>query len=176
MGFMQNSEKDLENKDKNSMSEDEKGADSRIYEVGYLLLPTLPEENIGKECGNLKEQIGSFNGEVISDGIPKMIPLVYSMEKVTANVRSKFNSAYFGWIKFAMDPEKVLELKKNLSQNPQLIRFLIFKTVKESTVAIKRFARDITYHRPTVSKKRDQTAVPINKEEIDKEIEAMVAQ
>ena len=42
-----------------------------------------------------------------------MIQLAYSMVKVVANVRNKFNTAYFGWIKFAMDSDKILELKRN---------------------------------------------------------------
>ena len=147
----------------------------KVYELGYLLLPTLTDEEVGKEYANLKDSVVKQGGEVISDEIPKKIPLAYSMEKIVSNSRQKLNAAYFGWIKFAMDPEKVLELKKNLSQNPQLIRFLIFRTVKENTIATKRFVRDIPYRRPPIVRKKEEATGPINKEEIDKEIEAMVA-
>lgn len=108
--------------------------------------------------------------------MPKMIPLAYSMLKVVSNVRSKFNTAYFGWVKFFMDPEKVLELKKKLDLDPNMIRFLILKTVKENTLASKRFVgKDSAYRKNTPKKDDGAEALPINKEEIDKEIDAMVA-
>ena len=108
--------------------------------------------------------------------MPKMTNLAYSIQKVISNVRSKFSTAYFGWIKFAIDSSKVLELKKQIDLNPNFIRFLILKTVKENTIAAKRFVRGETYRRPTMKKSIDGgVAVPINKEEIDKEIDALVA-
>ena len=98
------------------------------------------------------------------------------MTKVVSNVRSKFNTAYFGWIKFTMETQKVLELKKTLDLDPNIIRFLILKTVKENTIAAKRFVRGETYKRPAMKKSAEnEIVVPINKEEIDKEIDALVA-
>lgn len=152
-------------------------ANSRVYELGYLLVPTLSEEEIPATFGNLKELISSFEGIVISDEMPKMMTLAYPMIKVIANVRNKFKTGYFGWIKFTMDSDKVLKLKKKLDLDSTLIRFLILKTVKENTINEKRFTRGEFAHRKTkVDKNRnDEVAVPINKEEIDKEIDALVA-
>ena len=148
----------------------------RVYELGYLLVPTIPEEELSTQYGNLKELIASLGGVAVADEMPKMIPLAYSMVKVVANVRNKFNTAYFGWTKFIMDSEKILALKKKLDLDPKFIRFLILKTVKESTIAAKRFVRGEVMHRRPMTKKSDsEPIVPINKEEVDKEIEAMVA-
>ena len=99
------------------------------------------------------------------------------MQKVISNVRSKFTTAYFGWIKFTMSREQILELKKRLDLDPNLIRFLILKTVKENTIATKRFMRgDVIHRRPLIKRtENEETMVPINKEEIDKEIDALVA-
>ena len=155
----------------------EKGVNSRIYEFGYLLVPTISEEDVPVSYGNLKDMVSSFGGAIISDEMPKMIALAYAMSKVISNVRNKFNNAYFGWIKFTMDSDKILELKKKLDLDPNLIRFLILKTVKENTIASKRFVRaDMGHKRPRVEKSESgETSAPINKEEIDKEIDAMVA-
>ncbi len=165
---------------KNDMSEGVEGeAQPRVYELGYLLLPSIPEENIPTMYGNLKDLVNSFGGEAISDEIPRMISLAYTMSKVTANVRSKFNTAYFGWLKFSMNPEKVLELKKKLDLNTDVIRFLLLKTVKENTIAARRFVGRDAVRRPTSTTQKDgvgeEVVVPINKEEVDKEIDAMVA-
>lgn len=160
-------------KDENEIEE---SANSRVYELGYLLVPTLLQEDVPVIFGNLKELISSLGGVTISDEMPKMTPLAYSMLKVVSNVRNKFNTAYFGWVKFTMETNAVLELKKKLDLDPNFIRFLILKTVKENTIAAKRFVRGDMYRRPKMEKnKDDETHIPINKEEIDKEIDAMVA-
>ena len=148
----------------------------RVYELGYLLVPTMPEEDVPAAFGNLKELVTSLHGIPVSEEMPKLIPLAYTMAKVIQNVRHKFNTAYFGWIKFTMETEKVLELKKKLDLDPNLVRFLLLKTVKENTIASRRFVRPDMHKR---SKPREEggaeSPVAINKEEIDKEIEAMVS-
>jgi len=168
---------DGKNKDEDNISkEDINDVGERVYELGYLLVPTIPAENVPISYGNLKDLVISQGGEVISDEIPKEIELAYMMSKVVKNVRSKFNSAYFGWIKFEMNPEQVLELKKKLDLDHTLIRFLILKTVRENTIAAKRFIqKDFRRKMPITKSEREEVGILINKEEIDKEIDAMVA-
>lgn len=151
---------------------------SRVYEIGYLLVPTLSEQDMPNVYNSLKDLIVSLSGEeIISDEMPKMIPLAYTMLKVVQNVRSKFDTAYFGWVKFEMVPEKVLELKKKLDLDPNFVRLLIQKTVKENTIAAKRFIHKDSRRKIFTAKKEGENEVvtPIDKEEIDKEIDAMVA-
>ncbi len=160
------------------VEKDVQSTDSRVYELGYLLTPAIKEEDVPAAYGNLKELLTSLGGEVIADEMPKMIPLSYTMEKVVTNVRHKFNTAYFGWVKFYMKAPKILELKSKLDLNPDFVRFLITKTVKENTIAAKRFIRSDMVHRKPFYPKREKeegVAIEINKEEIDKEIDAMVA-
>lgn len=171
--------KDMQNKDINEEVGDKISPKvTQIYEIGYLLVPTIEEERIPEAYGNLKETVTSFGGELISDEMPKSIGLAYSMLKVISNVRHKFNTAYFGWVKFEMSTEKVTELKKKLDLDTNVIRFLIVKTVRENTMATKRYVnRDFTRRRPSITKKEGENEAPveINKEEIDKEIDALAA-
>ncbi|MBI2594997.1 MAG: 30S ribosomal protein S6 [Candidatus Colwellbacteria bacterium] len=154
----------------------EKNTAERVYELGYLLAPTISEEDVPAAFGNLKELIMSLRGVGIAEEMPKPIQLAYPMAKVISNVREKFNTAYFGWIKFTMETEKVLELKKKLELDPNLIRFLILKTVRENTIASKRFIRPDARRRPKAFREEGaEPSVPINKEEIDKEIDALIA-
>ncbi|MDP2788608.1 MAG: 30S ribosomal protein S6 [bacterium] len=155
----------------------EKDTNSRVYELGYLLMPTIAEDGVPAAYGNLKELVSSLGGEMIFDEMPKMMSLAYSMSKVISNIRQKFNTAYFGWTKFFMEPAKVLELKKQLNLDPNLIRFLIIKTVKENTLASKRFIYKDAPRRktPTTREASGEVVTSINKEEIDKEIDALVA-
>lgn len=161
----------MEIKDKNGVKKDIK-----VYELGYLLVPSIPPEDVSVNYGNIKELVLSSGGEIISDEMPKSIVLAYAMTKVISNIRSKFNTAYFGWTKFTIEPEKVLEIKKKLDLDQTIVRFLMLKTVKENTIAAKRFMRgDMEYHRPAIRKSAKETAVPMNKEAVDKEIDALVA-
>lgn len=166
---------DVENKVNNEDLTETKEFNSKIYELGYLLAPTIKEEDVPVIYGNLKELVSTHGGEIIMDEMPKMFNLAYPMQKVVSNVRNKFNTAYFGWTKFIMNPAQILEVKKILDLDPNFIRFLVLKTVKENTIAAKRFVRGETYKRPTARKSSEnETATLINKEEIDKEIDALV--
>ncbi len=150
---------------------------NRVYEVAYLFLPTISEDDTATAYGNLKELITSSGGEVISSDMPKMIGLSYTMYKVIQNVRNKFDNAYFGWIKFIIEPEKALELKKKLDLEENLLRFLMVKTVKENTISSRRFTHKEGGYKKSAPapKKEEGSETPIDKEEIDKEIEAMVS-
>ncbi len=153
-------------------------SDARVYEVSYLLTPAVEEGEIATEYGNLKAVITSLGGEAIADEMPRKIELAYTFEKVIQNIKHKFDTAYFGWFKFAMDAEKVNDLKKKLDLDTKIIRHLIIKTVRENTVASKRFVRSAEggVTRKYTPKVRSEGEIPveINKEEIDKEIDAMV--
>ena len=168
---------ETEIEDKNEILEETREDEAeRVYELGYLLVPSISEENLPVVFGNLKELVSSMGGMVISDEMPKMMTLAYAMVKTVSNMRSKFNTAYFGWVKFTMDSDKILKLKKRLDLDPNFVRFLILKTVRENTINTKRFMRgEMTYRKTKTEKNGNEKAVPIDKEEIDKEIDAMVA-
>lgn len=168
MRFMQYRDLSLENNI-------ESNTDSRIYEVGYLLAPTIAEEKVSEHYVALKDLVGSLDCETIADEMPRMISLAYTIEKIVQNVRSKYDTAYFGWVKFEMSPDKVLELKKKLDLNNDIVRFLLIKTIRENTVAAKRFVNRDAIRRKTPVVGENEVVAPINKEEIDKEIDAMVS-
>lgn len=168
---MSENDNNAENKGENVIKEDATG---KVYELGYLLVPTITPEDVPARHGDLKDLVTStFKGAIISDEIPKSITLAYPMQKVVSNVRSKFDMAYFGWVKFTMDAAELLELKKHLDLDPNIIRFLLLKTVRENTIATKRFVSRGGLKRPFTVRKADEV-VPIDKEKIDKEIDALV--
>jgi ribosomal protein S6 len=167
-----------ENNDENETSVNETESEElKVYEVGYLLVPKITEEELPSVYGNLKELVSSLGGKMISDEMPVRIPLAYTMQKTVQNVRAKYDTAYFGWVKFYMDAKAVSELKKKLDLDANIIRFLILKTVKENTIAAKRFMHKDISRKKFIAKKtgEGEEVAPINKEEIDKEIEAMIA-
>lgn len=154
--------------------------DVKIYELSYLLAPELTEEAVAHEVGALKSLIlDTFGGVEISSEMPREIALAYEMEKQIGAKKSKYTKAFFGWIKFELSQDKIAEVKIALDKNHKIIRFLIIKTVRENTMAVKKvFAREggagIGYKKaPGVV---GSGAVPISDEELDKTIAELVVE
>ena len=153
--------------------ENEKEARTSVYEVGYLMVPTIAEENVGAEVTTFKDGLLEQGVTFISDEYPKMLELAYEMSRSIANKKQKFSYGYFGWVKFECTTTQARVIKDGLDKNEKLIRYLMIKTVRESTMSSKR-----PYGKQEGSKRRftpkTQESTPINEEVIDKEIDALV--
>ena len=110
----------------------------RIYEIGYLLSPVIRAEDIEAKSQTLHALVTSLGGVVIADGAPEYIDLAYTMIKVIDNKKTRFDQAYFGWIKFELNPEKTAELKELFDREISIIRYLFISTVRENTVLSKK--------------------------------------
>jgi ribosomal protein S6 len=105
-----------------------------VYEVSYILLPTLSEEQVPDKVSSIKDVVTSLGGEVISSEDPVLIDLAYEMVKVVQTSRYKADRGYFGWVKFELSGEQLASVKKFLDNNASILRYLIIKTVKENTL------------------------------------------
>jgi len=112
----------------------EKGDKLTVYEVSYLLLPSLALEQVPAKVASLKKILTSAGGQVISDENPILIDLAYPMVKIIQTTRHKCNMGYFGWIKFEVAKKGLEEIKKNLDLDNEILRYLIIKTVRENTL------------------------------------------
>jgi len=145
-----------------------------VYEVGYHMVPTIAEENLGEEVTLFKDFFTENGATFISDEYPKMMELAYEMSRSIANKKQKFSYSYFGWVKFECSTEQAKVIKDALDKNEKLIRYLMIKTVRENTMSVKR-----AYGKPDGRSRRQapkttEEGAPINEETIDKEIEALV--
>jgi len=146
---------------------------SSIYEVGYIMVPSIPEENLGGEVSSFKDSLAEMGATFISDEYPKMIELAYEMSRSIQNKKQKFSYGYFGWVKFECSTLAGKVIKDALDKNEKLVRYLMIKTVRESTMSSKRpYGNKDGYKRRSSPKAEE--SLPINEETIDKEIEALV--
>ena len=144
-----------------------------IYEVGYIMVPSIAEENLGGEVTSFKDTLSELGAVFISDEYPKMLELAYEMSRSINNKKQKFSYGYFGWVKFECSTNGAKVIKDYLDKNETLVRYLMIKTVRESTMSTKRaYGKQDGPRRRTTSKTEEQ--VPINEEVIDKEIDALV--
>ncbi|MHB8651651.1 MAG: 30S ribosomal protein S6 [Minisyncoccota bacterium] len=151
-----------------------KGADRDpvVYEIGFLLLPTIPEEQILDEMNALKSTVESLQALLISDGgTLELLTLAYPMVHTVSNKHTTYESAYFGWIKFHARPESIAALDVALKTNQKLIRYLLVKTIKENTLLPKRFGA------PPAKKKEEITLTSpvLTEAEIDKTVDDLIS-
>ena len=147
--------------------------ETKIYEIGYLLTPELLEGAVAEEVNALKTLVlDKLGGIEISSEMPKPIGLAYEMRKKVSGKTERYNKAHFGWIKFELSPESIAGAKSYLEGNAKVIRFLIIKTVRENTLAVKKAPRT---GEPARKKTGSESTLPaMSEEELDKTIEELV--
>lgn len=144
---------------------------ARIYELGYLLVGSMPEENVAAKVGAIKDVLEGKGAMSISEEFPRLITLGYEMSRPIGNKKSWFGEGYFGWIKFEADPAMTEEMSTILKRDEDILRFLLIKTVRENTIAGKR-AMGTGMKRPT-RKVENADETPIDEVEIAKKLEEL---
>lgn len=124
----------MEKENKKSSKSANKTDSSKVYELGYILVASLPDEKIADEVVSLKDMLAKNGSDIISHEDPMLIDLAYPMVKVVSTQRQKYSRGYFGWIKFETEPEALAEIKKSLDLSSTVLRYLIVKTVRENTL------------------------------------------
>jgi ribosomal protein S6 len=146
-------------------------SNKKIYELGYHFLPTLSEDEVSKAVTALKGELSKINAEVIAEAHPSMMTLAYEIGKDIENKNRKFSTAYFGWIKFEVETSEIEAFKELNEKNPNILRFIIVKTVRENTLATPKLAHK------GVGRRNSSEVVegaPMDAVEVDKKIDEMV--
>ena len=147
----------------------------KVYELGYLLVPTIAEENVAGEAQTIKNSIESKGATFITEDSPKLRPLAYEMTKSLGSQRAKYDKGYFGWIKFEMEPKSAPELKVVLDKNAMILRSMLIETVRENTLIGQKMV-----YRPAPGVGADKAKIgeepKVSEEELDKTIENLVVE
>lgn len=153
--------------------------DNKVYEIGFLVVPSVSEDKIGAEYSSLKDILEKHKAVVISEEAPRMRALTYEMRKETAGKYQKYTQAYFGWIKFEVIPEAVTKIEAGFKKQPSILRYLLVKTVRENTMTSPKVP---SYRRTEVPKFEEKKDVPegekkvVSESELDKAIDAVIAE
>lgn len=152
-----------------------------VYEIGYLIASSIPEEKVPEEAEIVKKIITDAGATVIAEEAPHREHLAYTISKKTvAGGYEKYDIAYFGWVKFELGSDKIEAVKKTVELRPTTLRMLLISTVRENTYLGKRapaFAPAIATAPAMISgaladDKKD--VAPATIEEMDKSIDNMV--
>ncbi len=153
--------------------------DVQVYEVGFHLLSTVPEEKLGEIVSNIQGLITKNGGSIISEEFPKMRTLAYEIKKKIDIKYMTFNKAYFGWVKFETTPTLVGKIDESMESNKDILRHIVVKTVKENTMeafkasVLNKESKEEKRSIPTVEKPSVEK-VEVSKEELDKSIDDLI--
>lgn len=142
---------------------------ARVYELGYLFVSSLSDEQAIEKATALKAMIAEKGGKVIADENPKFTELAYEMYKYIANKKTKFSHGYFGWVKFTGPADMIAEMKAVLDLDVDMLRFMTIKTVAENTMAPKKFSA-----KTERTKRRDDSSVSTSESVVDAPAEEVV--
>lgn len=104
-----------------------------VYELGYLVLPSIPEDSLSEVVDKVKAAITKHGGEVFDGEDPFKQDLAYTMSKVVGASRYVVNDAYLGWLKFELEPSQALPLKSDIEKMNELLRALLIKAPRETS-------------------------------------------
>lgn len=153
-----------------------------MYEIGYVLVSSIPEEKVGTVIAGLKDLLKEKGAEMIAEGAPELRTLAYKMVKKIGPSNHKFTQGYFGWVKFELSGSEIEGIKKAFETREDMLRTLVITTVRTDTYLGKispAFGAETSIAQAT-----GMTATPVpdapavvakvSTEEIDKSIDEMV--
>ncbi|MEK7642681.1 MAG: 30S ribosomal protein S6 [Patescibacteria group bacterium] len=153
--------------------------DLQVYELGYHLLGSISENDLGGEMTKIHDLLARHGGEIISEGAPEMRNLAYEISKRVETKYTTFSKAYFGWIKFEINRPTIISFEKDIKMNSNILRYIIMKTVKENTIYIPKISqprREVDLGEQSLVSGMPEKVVhaPASEEEIDKSIDELV--
>jgi len=153
---------------------------SRVYEVGYHINPEAKEDDLEAIVAGIRSVIEKAGGTFIAEGSPSLIKLAYEIPVKLGGKITEFDRAFFGWIKFEAPTETAHTLEDSLKKSKDVIRSIVFRTVREDTRThfkapqLREVKRTDTI-KPTLRRAEESTE-PVNEEEIDKAIEVLTVE
>lgn len=121
-----------------TMTRSTKTDGAKVYEIGYLLVSSIPEEKVSAKVDELKAIISAKKAEMIAEEAPVLETLAYMMMKKIGAKNHRFTQGYFGWVKFAVEPESIIKIKEAFDADNDVLRFLLITTPRENTYLGKR--------------------------------------
>lgn len=152
---------------------------SRIYEIGYHIVPSKKEDELEATVGSIRTLIEKAGGSFIAEGAPSLTKLAYTIEIKENGKRVDYDRGYFGWLKFEAPVEAAASLEAALKHNPSILRSVLFQTVREETRARFKTAPMREVKRGDVLKaapRKEETAGPVSEEDLEKALEDITSE
>ncbi|QQR82857.1 30S ribosomal protein S6 [Candidatus Campbellbacteria bacterium] len=163
--------------------EEDNDADSRLYELGFHVVPMVGDDGLAKEMDTLRSMLDAHNAKVLSEEWPQLMTLAYPLVCDIARTRHTCATAYFGWFVFEALPHHAHAIKEEMGKNEHILRHLLVKTYADAPV-VKHPAHAGHVDHKAPEEKEDvkvedvapvaPDAAPMTTEQMDVEIEKLV--
>lgn len=100
------------------------------YEIAYHVLPTVAEGEVDSVTAELKNFITTAGGQVFDEEQAERFELAYEIEKYLEGRYRKFGSAYFGWVRFHLEPRALAEVTEHIEGHKSVLRSLTIRLTK----------------------------------------------
>jgi len=100
------------------------------YELAFHVLPTVAEGEVPAVFQTLKDIITKAGGELSIEEAPARFDLAYEIVQYLEGRNRKFTSAYFGWVRFTIEPAKIEFILEDLAGAKELLRHMVIKLTK----------------------------------------------
>lgn len=163
--------------DSSSFDADGAKDERRVYELGYLAVSTLSEQDLTSVVDSVKELAKNAGGTIISEAAPEELTLAYTMYTREKEKNIPHEKAFFGWVKVELDSQSAAIFKSTVDQNKLFIRTLLFVTVAEDTRAklAPQALREVKATGTITAPKKAEGATQATDTELDKTVDSIVA-
>jgi len=152
------------------------------YELAFHVLPTVAEGEVAGVYDKIKALI-TKEGEITVEEAPERTDLAYPVVKSMDGKNLKFTSAYFGWVRFKYDADKVEHLDEEVDAIEEILRHLFIKLTKQDEAEPFRFHEEkksvkmveVAGERKTLDevKTEKEEETPVSEKELDKSLEKL---
>lgn len=132
------------------------------YELAFHVLPTVAEGEVKGIFDAIKAHVTSLGGVLKEEEAPARFDLAYEIAKFLEGRNRKFTSAYFGWVRFELEADKVAEVTEMMDGSKDILRHLITRLTKVE-------AENPFYFHPSIASRVVETIVIEGEDEATEE-------
>lgn len=100
------------------------------YELAFHVLPTVAEGEVAGVAADLKSLVEKAGATILSEEAPQRFDLAYDIVKHVEGRNRTFSSAYFGWIRFSVEPAALDGLTEEVEADRRVLRYLIIRLTR----------------------------------------------
>jgi len=104
--------------------------ESFAYELSFHVLPTVAEGEVPAVFDKVKTAITKAGGEIFDEEVPERFDLAYEIVKYLEGKNRKFQSAYFGWVRFKCESNKIANLVAEMDADNNILRHLLLRLTR----------------------------------------------
>ena len=150
----------------NDVANDERNS----YEFAFHVLPTVAEGEVAGVFAEIKALIAKV-AEITNEEAPERLDLIYPIVKSMEGKNRKFTSAYFGWVRFKLDGDKLGDLVEKLGEMQVILRHLLIKLTKLEEAHPFRFHENKKSVKIVEVAKDDSDVIDEVKTEVEEDVE-----